>query len=314
MNNQPINQLRQVSRQLIRELGMLQWDQSESKETPAYWHTLIEISQEPGITQINLGKRLLLSTATMSRLIQRLTKQDLVDIKVGLDKREKQLWITSAGTEALKKIDKFSADKIKGAFEFMETGEITQLIENISRYADALKQARQMQEQIKILTLSTSRTLRKQVVDMIANIQKNEFGIAINDEINACVLQAEATFCYKNSCNFWYAVDSQGKVIGSVGLKEVDKEYGEIKKFFVAKEYRGKGLAQKLMATAINAARKHKFKYLVLGTVDILQAAQKFYQKAGFNIISKQELPKAFDICPLDSVFFKAEVSKLNMG
>ena len=312
MNQKVIDTLRQVSRQLVRELGMLQWDQSEQQETPAYWHALIEIAQEPGITQATLGKRLLLSTATMSRLIQRLEKQKLVKIAVGLDKREKQLSITPAGLEALKKIDDFSADKIKGAFEFMKAAEIKQLIDSISLYANALEKSRQKREQMKILTLSTSRTLRKQVVNMITQIQRDEFGVPVTDEINACVLQAEGTFCYHNACNFWYAVDAEGKVIGSVGLKKVDEQHGEIKKFFVVPEYRGKGLAQQLMAVVAKAAHKHGFGYLVLGTVDILKGAQKFYQKCGFKPIAKKALPKNFEACPLDTVFFKAKTSQLN--
>ena len=310
-NSKEIMELRQVSRQLVRELGMLQLDQSDTQETPAYWHSLIEIGRDPGISSSNLAKRLLLSTPSMSRLIKRLTEQKLVLMQTGQDKREKILNLSDEGTKALQKIDSFSEEKILGAFEFLSPSEIEKIIQSIGIYAQALEKSRQVREQVKIFTLSTSRMLRRQVVNMITDIQKNEFSIPVTDEINQCVLNAEEAFCYHNSCNFWYATDHAGNIIGCVGLKKVDEQYAEIKKFFVASSYRGKGIAQQLMATVIKTAIKHEFKYLVLGTVDILQGAQKFYTKSGFTQIPKDQLPSNFDICPLDTVFFKAEVSEL---
>ncbi len=310
-NSQEITLLRQASRQLVRELGMLQLDQSDTQETPAYWHALIEVGQEPGISVSSLGKRLLLSGPSMSRLMKRLVHQKLVAMQTGRDKREKQLQLTDDGIAAVKKIDAFSANKIIGAFEFLSAAEIKQLIHCIAGYAAALEKSRTLREQIKICTLSTSRTLRRQVVQMITDIQKNEFAIPVTDEINQCVLSAEDTFCYHSTCNFWYATDHTGNIIGSVGLKKIDEDHAEIKKFFVVSAYRGKGVAQQLMATMIKAALKHHFKYLVLGTVDILQGAQKFYSKCGFVEIKKKQLPANFEACPLDTVFFKAETAVL---
>ncbi|MDP1723930.1 MAG: GNAT family N-acetyltransferase [Alphaproteobacteria bacterium] len=146
---------------------------------------------------------------------------------------------------------------------------------------------------------------------MIEHIQKNEFLLPITDDINACILKAEEDFYYNNSYNFWYAVDNNGIIIGSIGLKKIDNHRGEIKKFFVEQQYRKKGVAQKLMATLVKAAHKHHFDELYLGTVDTLQAAQSFYKKYGFSQITAQQLPLGFNICPVDTVFFKSNVKDL---
>jgi N-acetylglutamate synthase-like GNAT family acetyltransferase len=168
-----------------------------------------------------------------------------------------------------------------------------------------------MREQVKIHTLSTSRAIRKQIISMIEHIQKNEFLLPIPDNINACILRAEDEFYYNNSYNFWYAVDTNGVVIGSMGLKKIDEHQGEIKKFFVDSTYRGKGVAQKLMTTLLKAASKHRFDFLYLGTVDALQAAQSFYKKYGFSQITKQQLPAGFELCPIDTLFFKIKFEDL---
>lgn len=306
-----IETLRNLSRKLIRELGMLQLNQGDFKATPGHWHALIEISKEPGITISKLGNMLLISTPTVSRLVKALAKDGFLLITEGKDKREKYLYLTDEGRAEVKKIDAFSESKINSSFEFLTDKEIEQILQSISIYSNALEKGRLIREGIKIMTLSTSRTIRKQIINMIENIQRNEFSISVSSEINLCILKAEEDFYYNNSYNFWYAIDDNGKIVGSLGLKKINNRFGEIKKFFVLKEYRGKGVAQKLMKILLKAALKHKFDVLLLGTVDKLQAAHKFYIKHGFTQIDQKDLPNSFEKGPVDTIFFKVKVKDL---
>lgn len=311
MKEKQINTLRHLSRTLIRELGMLQLNKANSQETAGHWHALIEISKDPGITISKLGHLLLLSISTTSRLVKSLVKNGFLDLFEGKDKREKSLYLTDKGEAEIRKINAFSQSKILGAFEFLTEEEIMQIIEAISKYCRALETSRLMREKIKIVTLSTSRTIRKQIMSMVTNIQRDEFSIPITDKINLCILKAEADFYYQNSYNFWYAINDNGQIIGSIGLKKINNQYGEIKKFFVVKEYRGKGVAQRLMNTLLKAASKHKFDFVVLGTVDKLHAAHKFYDKFGFARIDQKDLPDTFERCSVDTIFFKGRIKEL---
>lgn len=311
MEKDTINILRNVSRKLVRELGMLQLNATQLKRTPQHWHALIEIAKKSGVTTSKLGDLLLLSISATSRIVNALIGQNLVTFHEGMDKREKYLHITEKGRLAVADIDEFSNSKIKGAFEFLTEEEQEKIISAIQKYGEALEKSRLMREQVKIHTLSTSRAIRKQIVKVIEHIQKNEFLLPIPNDINVGVLRAEEEFYYNNSYNFWYAVDKDGGVIGSIGLKQIDERAGEIKKFFVSQPYRGKGVAQKLMTTLIRAASKHHFDSLYLGTVDVLEAAQCFYKKHGFLQITKKQLPTGFNPCPIDTVFFNVKVEDL---
>lgn len=310
MKEKQIESLRNLSRKLVRELGMLQLSQSNSKTTPGHWHALIEISKEPGITISKLGHLLLISNSTVSRLVKSLAKHGLLELKAGYDKREKYLHLTSQGVEEVKKIDAFSKEKIIGAFEILTELEVKQVIESIDKYSEALEKSRMMREHVKIATISTSRVIRKQIINMVADIQKNEFEIPVSDEDNICILKAEEDFYYNNSYNFWYATDHNGKIVGSMGLKKLDDEYAEIKKVFVLKEYRGKGIAQRLMSTLLKAASKHGFKYLVLGMTQKLRGAQKFYNQYGFTEITKGMLHGKFVPSRFDTVFLRSKVER----
>ena len=306
-----INELRRSARKLIRELGMLKLNLSRNR-SPQHWHTLIEIANEPHITISKLGQLFLLPPSSMSRIVKSLVEEGLVIVNDGADKREKYLQITPDGLAEIKIIDEFSHIKIKGALEFLTDDDQNQIITSIQKYADALEKSRLLREKVKIHTLSTSRAIRKQIVSMIEEIQKNEFSLPVTDEINVCILKAESEFYFNNSYNFWYAVDDNGEIIGCIGLKKIDSKNGEIKKFFVKATYRGKGVSRKLLQTLIKSALKHHFNYLCLGTVASLHGAQRFYDKYGFARIDEKNLPSNFDKCPLDSVFFKAKVSDIN--
>ncbi len=312
MNSNKINQLRHSSRKLIRELGILQLDKTNPLETPQYWHALTEIVNNPNIKISELGEILLLQKSTMSRVVAILIKDKMIIAKNGADKREKRLLATKNGLAKFEKINEFSDNLIRNAFTFLKEEEQEQIITAITNYASALEKSRSNRNsKIKILTLTTSRTLRQQIFNMIYGIQRIEFALPVTKEMNACILRAEEEFYYDNSCNFWYAADIDGKIIGSIALKKIDKKNAEIKKFFVAKEYRGCGVAQKLLRKLVKEASKHNFTKLFLGTVHQLKIAQKFYKKYGFKEISAQELPKNFQRCPIDDVFFAGNLHKI---
>lgn len=311
MSKNYISNLRHVSRKLIRELGMLELNKFEINNTPQHWHALIEIHNEPNITITKLGSLLLLCYSTTLRIVNSFIKDGLITSQNGLDKRENCLKITEKGLQAIKKIDEFSNAKVLGALQFLTLEDQKQIFEAIDKYATALEKNRILYEQVKLHTLSTSRTLRKQIINLVEDIQKNEFGLPITEAVNICILKAETEFYYNNSYNFWYATDATGKVIGCIGLKKIDDNNAELKKFFVHQDFRGKGVAKKLMQVLLKAAVKHQFKFLVLGTVDKLHAAHKFYTRYGFSPIKQQDLPQNFNVCFLDTLFFRGEVQSL---
>lgn len=159
--------------------------------------------------------------------------------------------------------------------------------------------------------MSTSRPLRRQIKQMIKTVQQGEFEIPYLPEDDIYILSAEKDFYYNNSYNFWYAADEGGTVVGSIALKKINSREGEIKKFFVAKEYRGQKVAQALMLKLVRAAKNHKFSHLYLGTVDVLKGAQNFYAKSGFQKIDKKSLPKNYHPCAVDTMFYKGKIAEV---
>jgi DNA-binding MarR family transcriptional regulator/N-acetylglutamate synthase-like GNAT family acetyltransferase len=304
-----IQQMRPLARALVRELGVLGIGKETFGKSPQACHALVEIDANLSITISQLSELLLVSFSAASRLVDGLMEQNLVQKIQGADKRQKQLVLTSKGKSELTKLHDFSNHRIKGALEYLSEQQMQAIINSMSIYTSALKKNRLIQNQISIYTLSTSRVLRHQIASMVGSIQKNEFNVAITDDTNACIMKAEDNYHHKNKCNFWYAVDGQGNIIACIGLKKITDSIGEVKKFFVAKNYRGKGLAQKLMKKLFLRANQLGFDTIILGTIDILESAINFYKKIGFE--QTIQLPKGYRKCEFDTHFFVGKTSTL---
>ncbi|MFD2940014.1 GNAT family N-acetyltransferase [Flavobacterium notoginsengisoli] len=143
----------------------------------------------------------------------------------------------------------------------------------------------------------------KEIVDLILNIQQKEFNVPVTLEDQPDLLDIK-NFYFKPGGIFLGAFIND-KLVGTIALVKFNPEAGAIRKMFVRKEFRGKefGIAQKLLEELIAYSQDNGIKNLYLGTVSILQAALRFYEKNGFITIPKEALPNDFPLMKPDNVF-----------
>ena len=126
------------------------------------------------------------------------------------------------------------------------------------------------------------------IVDLILNIQQKEFNVPVTLEDQPDLLDIE-NFYFKPGGTFLGAF-IDGKLVGTIALVKFNEEAGAIRKMFVKKEYRGKEfqIAQKLLEQLVAYSKENGIKNLYLGTVSLLQAALRFYEKNDFIRIQKE--------------------------
>ena len=105
--------------------------------------------------------------------------------------------------------------------------------------------------------------------------------------------------------NFWVAKEN-GKVAGTIGLMNEGNGLCILKKFFVYEPYRGTPhyLGRQLYGVFLEFAKRNNFKKIILDTPKNTDRAHKFYEKAGFEKIRKEELPIAYDYPYTECDFF----------
>jgi len=147
------------------------------------------------------------------------------------------------------------------------------------------------------------------VFSVILPIQREEFGIAITaaDQPDLAVI---SDFYQSGKGQFWVAV-CNGRIVGTIGLKDIGNQQTALRKMFVAADVRGRehGVAARLLAELMAHAQAQGIKDIFLGTTDKFLAAHRFYEKNGFAEVSKGELPRSFPLMAVDSKFYRRSIT-----
>lgn len=83
---------------------------------------------------------------------------------------------------------------------------------------------------------------------------------------------------------YWVAVDENNRIVAGVGIGELDgvDNVCELQKMYCLPEARGTGISHRLMDMALEYAKKY-YNKCYLETLDNMVAAQRFYEKYGFE-------------------------------
>ncbi len=141
--------------------------------------------------------------------------------------------------------------------------------------------------------ITYNKKYKNQIIELILNIQNNEANINLGIEEQPDLLDIYSSY-EKNGGEFWIAVD-EDEVIGTIALMNKGNANSVLKKFFVRQDWRNKKVGLELYKKLLEFANNHNIKMILLDTPSVAQASHKFYEKAGFKRIDKNELPFEYD-------------------
>lgn len=146
------------------------------------------------------------------------------------------------------------------------------------------------------------------VVAVILPIQREEFGFSITAE-DQPDLAVIPDFYQTAKGGFWVA-EKDGKIVGTIGLKDIGNDQATLRKMFVATEARGRehSTAARLLERLFAHARDAGLNEIFLGTTEKFLAAHRFYEKHGFVRVEKADLPEAFLFMQVDTRFYRRGV------
>lgn len=282
-----VSQIRQHSRQLVRELDVVKGVCLGTGYTFSQCHVLFELSAHGKLKLMDLAEILLLDKSNTSRTVKKLVELGLVKVeKVTTDNRQKLFSLTSKGEKALRATTSLADQQVEKALENLGPDQHEQVIQGMQLYANALGKSRLQSG------YSIRRILKKdnpQVAGLLRQVM-TEFG-AVGAGYSIDDPEVEDMFgSYRNARSCYFVIAIDGRIVGCGGiapLKGGDRFTCELRKMFFLPETRGKGLGRRLLLQLLDEARKRGYKKCYLETLDRMTQANELYRKNGFELLEK---------------------------
>ena len=194
-------------------------------------------------------------------------------------------WKTGCNLDAL-------ADLLRGGFGFHEYGERLEAFWNNAEksrndlgedFFDTVTQIMNDEDsccELKIIDLKTVTYQEEYREDLFDFTERcfRELGKSFEpDGRHSFYRDIEGTFD-----SFWCML-CNSMVIGTAAIKKIDQNTAELKALYLDREFRGLGLGQKLMDTALSFAREKSYGRVVLDSMAQYTHALKLYEKSGFT-------------------------------
>jgi putative acetyltransferase len=140
----------------------------------------------------------------------------------------------------------------------------------------------------------------ERVLKLISDIIVDEFKFKLDfNYLDSDLLCIEKHYNKSDGGCFWVAQETRHEqIVGTIGIRNL-KQYAltcELKRMYVAKEYRRLGIGENMLDTAIDFAKVIGYSRIVLDSSKYLQAARTLYLKNGFIDIARYNDNQRADI------------------
>ena len=134
----------------------------------------------------------------------------------------------------------------------------------------------------------------KKVMDMVFGIL-DEYGLEPDPDSTDTDLSDIRHFYFECGGTFYVLEDRDGSIIGSYGLYRLAPQTCELRKMYLAKTCRGRGLGKLLLDSALSKAKQLGYKTVILETASVLKEAITLYKSYGFREFHPEHLSPRCD-------------------
>ncbi len=127
-----------------------------------------------------------------------------------------------------------------------------------------------------------------QAQKLITGILKNEFAMDQKAYLHSDLHSISDV--YAGPREAFFVGESEGRIIGTVAVKEESRDTAILRRLFVSSKYRGKGYGRLLIEKALDFCREKGYREVVFHVSNTMKAAMGLCRNKGFNEKEKLEL------------------------
>jgi len=287
----PTTAVRRFNRFYTRQIGLLDEGLLDSSFSLTEVRLLYEIAHHAGVTATELREFLGLDAGYLSRTLRGLRKQGLVSARApAADRRQRQLTLTERGRRAFDALDARSTEQIGAILARLSRPERRELVEAMHGIEGLLGRTAAASE------IATSGVVLREplpgelgwVVKRHGELYAAEYGW--DAEFEGLVAGIVGRFVAERDPRVercWIA-ELRGEAAGSVFLVKGSATVARLRLLLVEPWARGHGVGTRLVDECLRFARAAGYAKVTLWTNDVLHAARRIYEKAGFRLVEEK--------------------------
>jgi DNA-binding MarR family transcriptional regulator/GNAT superfamily N-acetyltransferase len=286
----PTAAVRRFNRFYTRQIGLLDEGLVDSPFSLTEARLLWEIAHRPGITATDLRETLGLDAGYLSRILRGLRKQKLITARAPAeDRRQRQLRLTDLGRRTFHSLDARSTEEAAAILARLGPDERSALMEamqSIEELLEPVAEAGRGDQEVRLREPKPGDL--GWVVMRHGQLYTAEYGWdAKFEELVAAIVGRFATGHDPLVERCWIA-ELGGASAGAVFLVKESKRVARLRLLLVEPWARGHGVGTLLVEECLRFARSAGYGKVTLWTNDLLHAARRIYQRAGFRLVEEK--------------------------
>jgi DNA-binding MarR family transcriptional regulator/GNAT superfamily N-acetyltransferase len=284
---QRIDVVRQFNRFYTQKIGVLHEGLLHSPLSLTEVRVLYELAHRERPVASELVKDLGLDPGYLSRILSSFKAKGLVDSKPSeQDGRQSILWLTQKGKAVFAPLNERALEEIRIMLGALSEGDQVRLVEAMQRI-------------IELLTLpSKSKTpylLRPHqpgdmgwVVHRHGVLYAQEYGWDETFEGLVASIVSKFIQDFDSKRERCWMAEVDGEIVGSVFLVKDSQTAAKLRLLLVEPNARGLGIGKRMVNECIRFARQTGYRKVVLWTNNVLIAARRIYEQAGFKLVHEE--------------------------
>jgi DNA-binding MarR family transcriptional regulator/GNAT superfamily N-acetyltransferase len=284
---QRIDAVRQFNRFYTQKIGVLHEGLLHSPLSLTEVRVLYELAHRERPVASELVKDLGLDPGYLSRILSSFKAKGLVDSKPSeQDGRQSILWLTQKGKAVFAPLNERALEEIRIMLGALSEGDQVRLVEAMQRIKE-------------LLTLpSKSKTpylLRPHqpgdmgwVVHRHGVLYAQEYGWDETFEGLVASIVSKFIQDFDSKRERCWMAEVDGEIVGSVFLVKDSQTAAKLRLLLVEPNARGLGIGKRMVNECIRFARQTGYRKVVLWTNNVLIAARRIYEQAGFKLVHEE--------------------------
>ena len=279
-----VAEVRQFNRFYSRQIGLLDEHMPGSTLSLPEGRVLYELATSGRQTAAEISRTLGIDKAQLSRVIRRLTERGLVASAVDTAHAKRRiLTLTTAGRKTFANLDQGTRQRMEAMLGPVAEGERRRLV-SAMRHIQRLFGVPQGAVTLRPLVPGDLGW----VIHRQAVVYAQEFGWDSTYEAFIAGILGEYATNFDVAMDDGWIAEQGGEIVGSIFLvRSDDPAVARLRMLYVEPNARGAGIGRRLVAACIDRARQLGYLRLTLWTNDVLVAARRIYEAAGFQLVGE---------------------------